>query len=289
MIPLTASEAFQGEQQGIIRSWDNRSFRLMSWWDMKPFPVYTFLSYVRQFQKMVSESNQREDRVFSKEQRAREVAALTGYAFESNDYSLTSTSDQFMRMATAMENGATDKQLDEMLPDLMNRLEDECGRRKMMMIEPEHAKYAENPQFFDPVDVNANKVSTEFPSASEDIAEAGMCLACGRSTACVMHLLRVVECGLKALAKALGVAEQNDWGKYLAEIDLVLETRLKTSGARSVDEQFYAEVHLTFDAVRRAWRNPTMHVEKTYTVERAEEIMISVRSFMRHLATKLHD
>src|ERR1035441_10053543 len=104
-----------------------------------------------------------------------------------------------------------------------------------------------------------------------------------------MHLNRVMEVGLAALAKAVGVGPQNDWGKYLKEIDEKLQDRLVKSGARSPDEQFYAEAHVTFDGVRRAWRNPTMHVDKTYTVEHAEEILIAARSFMRHLATRLSE
>jgi hypothetical protein len=89
-----------------------------------------------------------------------------------------------------------------------------------MMVEPDHIKFLENPQFFDPKDSTQNKVSVQFPSAAEDIAESGKCLGCGRSTACVMHLQRVMEVGLAALAKAVGVTQQNDWGKYLKEIDL---------------------------------------------------------------------
>jgi hypothetical protein len=176
-----------------------------------------------------------------------------------------------------------------MLPEVMNRIEDETNRQIVMVIEPTYLTYFSNPQFFDPKDATANKVSIQFSSAAEDIAESGKCLACGRGTACVMHLGRVAEVGLKALAQALGVGAKNDWGKYLEEIDKELQKRMKASGARTPDEQFYAEGHITFDSVRRAWRNPTMHVEKTYTEERAEEILIAVRSFMRHLATKLHD
>jgi hypothetical protein len=92
---------------------------------------------------------------------------------------------------------------------------------------------------------------------------------------------RVQECGLIALAGAVGVSRQNDWGKYLAAIDAELQNRLTLSGPKNPDDQFYAEGRITFDAVRRAWRNPTMHVEKTYTMERAEEIMISVKQESR--------
>jgi hypothetical protein len=144
-------------------------------------------------------------------------------------------------------------------------------------------KYYENGKLF------GDEVFDSFPSANEDIQEAGTCLALERGTACVMHLMHVVEIGLKALAGAVGVPPQNDWGSYLREIDKELALRIKTSGARSADEQFYAEVAITIDHMRRSWRNPTLHPEKTYSPERAEEILIAVSSFMKHLATRLSE
>jgi hypothetical protein len=91
------------------------------------------------------------------------------------------------------------------------------------------------------------------------------------------------------LASALGVTRQNDWGSYLREIDKALDARVKTTGKRTPEEQFYAEVCVTLDGVRIAWRNATMHIENSYSAERAEEILVSVRSLMRHLATKLSE
>jgi hypothetical protein len=64
---------------------------------------------------------------------------------------------------------------------------------------------------------------------------------------------------------------------------------MKESGVRTANEHFFAEAHTVFDGMRRAWRNPTMHVENAYSSERAEEIMLAVRSFMRHLATKFSE
>jgi hypothetical protein len=132
-------------------------------------------------------------------------------------------------------------------------------------------------------------VETKFPSANNDIYEAYKCLALGRATACVMHLMRVCESGLTALAKALGVPRQNDWGSYLREIEAKLAAATKAAGKRSPLEQFYAEASIGIDNVRRAWRNPTMHIENSYSPERAEEILSSVRSLMRHLATRLSE
>ena len=143
--------------------------------------------------------------------------------------------------------------------------------------------------YYEQAKLFGDEVFTNFPTSNEDIAEAGTCLALERATASVMHLMRVVESGLTVLAQTVGVTKQNDWGAYLREIDKELTAKIKTSGARSADEQFYAEVASTIDNMRRAYRNPTMHPERTYTPDRAEEILQSVRSFMRHLATRLHE
>ncbi|HEY1503736.1 MAG TPA: hypothetical protein VGF92_05515 [Stellaceae bacterium] len=144
-------------------------------------------------------------------------------------------------------------------------------------------------EFFERSTLFGESVFNAFPSAADDIFEAGSCLALERSTACVMHLMRVMECGLAALAGAVAVEKQNDWGSYLREITRELTQRAKTSGARSPDEQFYAEAAASFDHVRRAWRNPTMHVEHTYPPKRAKEILEAVKSFMNHLSTKISE
>lgn len=104
-----------------------------------------------------------------------------------------------------------------------------------------------------------------------------------------MHLMRALEVALAALAKTLSVGPQNDWGAYLNLIERELGTRVKAAGARTADEQFYAETASLFDHMRRAWRNPTMHVEKTYSPERAQDILQAVKSFMSHLALRISE
>jgi hypothetical protein len=146
-----------------------------------------------------------------------------------------------------------------------------------------YAPYYEQPKLF------GDEVFNKFPSANNDIFEAGTCLALERGTATVMHLMRVVEVGLKVLASTVGVGTQSDWGGYVRAIDDALAARIKASGKRTPDEQFYAEARVTIDGVRMAWRNATMHVENNYSPERAEEILIAVRGLMRHLATKLSE
>jgi hypothetical protein len=164
-----------------------------------------------------------------------------------------------------------------------NTLYQEVDQRKYFGPFERFTKYFEQPKLF------GDEVFDAFPSANDDIYEAGTCLALERSTACVMHLNRALERALAELANAVGVPKQNDWGKYITAIGKELETRAKSSGARSSDEQFYAEAATNFDWVRRAYRNPTMHPEKTYSQERAEEILLATKSFMAHLASRISE
>jgi hypothetical protein len=60
--------------------------------------------------------------------------------------------------------------------------------------------------------VLGKEVFDAFPTANNDVSEAGMCLAFERGTACVMHCMRILEVGLVALAADLGIGRQNDWG-----------------------------------------------------------------------------
>jgi hypothetical protein len=148
---------------------------------------------------------------------------------------------------------------------------------------PQYKDYFGNAKLF------GEQVFSEFSAANDDIYEAGTCLALERATACVMHLMRVLECGLTELSRALGISQQTDWGAHLRKIAETLDQRAKTAGRRSEDEQFYAEAAANFDRLRRAWRNPTMHPDKSYSQERAEEILLAVRSFMVHLASRISE
>lgn len=258
---------------------------------MRPFPVASFLTIVRQFQSVVSFPLHPggTNNPLSGEEKARAYADCQRWAERLEGYGLPCSADHLKRIGRKLENDAPRKEVWALIPDIINRLEDECNRLVVMVMDSQHIKYFSNAQYFDSDDKNIPQVSVQFPSAGEDIAEAGKCLACGRSTACVMHLSRIVEVGLVALAGVLGSGPQNNWGRYLSEIDKELIRRIQQSGARTPDEQFYSEAQIIIDAIRRAWRNPTMHIDKTYTMERAEEILITVRSFMRHLATRLHE
>jgi len=169
------------------------------------------------------------------------------------------------------------------IESFINTFSVEIEERKYYSPLERYSSYFERPQLF------GEAVFDSFPSANDDIYEAGMCLALERPTACVMHLMRVLEVGLAALANLLSVDKQNDWGKYLKEIKTELDHRAQISGARSEDEQFYSGISESFNNMRRAYRNPTMHPDRTYSQERAEEILLSIKAFMSHLPPRVFE
>lgn len=185
--------------------------------------------------------------------------------------------------ARAISTCRTTRQIESNLEFIRNAILIGLNRRKFFEPEPSYLRYFENPKLF------GDAVFAAFPSATDDITEAGTCLAFERATACVMHLMRAIEVALKALAASVGVGNQSDWGAYIREIYKELERRVKAAGARSPDHQFYAEAAAQIDNVKRAWRNPSMHVDKSYSQPRAEEILLATKSLMSHLALRISE
>jgi HEPN domain-containing protein len=126
--------------------------------------------------------------------------------------------------------------------------------------------------------------------AQIDIEEASKCLALERNTACVFHLMRLVEVALKAVHAELGLPATFDpnWAGILKKIKDKLDERTRSKNPAWMKEKdFYYETYATIDAVKHAWRNPTMHFDNHCDSERAEEIYRAVRAFLELIFSKL--
>jgi hypothetical protein len=185
--------------------------------------------------------------------------------------------------AKGFGNAKSGTELEGALEFVRNAIFIGLNGRRFLEPEPQYSKYFDNPTLF------GEKVFNAYPSATEDIAEAGTCLALERPTACVMHLMRASEVALKALANAVGVGTQADWGAYIREIYREMEKQAKAAGAKTPAHQFYAEAAAQIDNVKRAWRNPSMHVDKSYSQQRAEDILLATKSLMSHLAMQISE
>jgi len=171
------------------------------------------------------------------------------------------------------------------LGTLMERMHDELSEVVCLRLDSGRQDYWQQPDLF------GEEVTRAFPSATYDIEEAGNCYALGRNTATVFHLMRVMEVSLRALGRKVGVTGTHaGWQNVMAKTKARLELRHDDPRAFQGEErQFIADAQAQLTAVQHAWRNPTMHVERTYDDDKTEQILHAVRYFMRHLAKGLSE
>ncbi len=130
-----------------------------------------------------------------------------------------------------------------------------------------------------------------FPNTAFELEEAAKCIAFGRHTASVFHAMRMLELGIKAISKRLGIpdptkAAERNWAFILKEIKTQIDsqwpaqTRMPgTEGAK------FDALYASLDAAKNPWRNATMHVENTYALHEALHILRCSGFFMKQLMT----
>ena len=113
-----------------------------------------------------------------------------------------------------------------------------------------------------------SKLQTAFGDAQRDMVDAGKCFAVNQYTATVFHLMRVIEVGLREFAKysKVTVPTNASWGAWL-----------KACRDAKADADVVARLH----TIKDGWRNKSMHVGAHYGRDRAEELLMATRSFMR--------
>jgi len=179
--------------------------------------------------------------------------------------------------------------LGEAARDIDERLKDELQLISIYVLDQSKVKYFEEGQ-----NLFGATVAQQFQSALFEIDEAGKCFAVHRYTASVFHLMRVMEIGIRALARCLGIPDptkpnDRNWGNMLTEIKKGIEKRWTTANRMQGDGALFESLYASLDAVKNPWRNATMHVENKYTGEEAINIMNAVESFMRRLASRMDE
>ena len=170
------------------------------------------------------------------------------------------------------------------LQQLVGRLQDEIAERMLLVVPPEQVPFYEQTAPLFGADFIA-----KFPSAQFDLSEAGKCMALGRSTAAVFHLMRIMETGLGAVHRCLGIAKplvgnDRNWGNVLGRIRDNIASRSKWP-----EKDAFQEIYAMMNAVKDAWRNATMHIENKYTEEEARQIFDTVKGLMTKLASRMDE
>ena len=135
-------------------------------------------------------------------------------------------------------------------------------------------------------------VNRAFPEAQRDIAAAGRCYALDEWTACVTHLMRALESGLRWLAMRVQLdpseIKSENWKVV---IDLIEKKIRELESTPKSDEkrektQFLSEAAMQFRWFKDAWRNDAAHAHVYYDEREGAPIFLHVSDFFRHIAAE---
>lgn len=183
------------------------------------------------------------------------------------------------RLMVLVDNGTDAVSFTNSVDAMILQLLDELDRVKLFHVPEGMVQYYENPQPF------GGAVFDAFPTAVLDSQNAGKCLALHQPTACMFHLMRVMECGLSTYAKKLGIAFAHSWESYInhltKEFDMKWDRKSKTWKKNG---PLHKEILGEINAIKIAWRNPTMHIVNDYSMEEAQRAYHVVLGFMQKLS-----
>lgn len=134
------------------------------------------------------------------------------------------------------------------------------------------------------------EAASRFPSASEELNEAGKCFALGRYTASVFHAMRALEPALEALRLNVRAPKKGSWGPIIDQIEAKIR-QVQTGGTRSTEarKRFLSEAAAEFRHLKDAWRNHAMHTHQRYDRETAQRVLEHAKTFVEHLAGRLRE
>ncbi|HUO04010.1 MAG TPA: hypothetical protein VMU16_02315 [Candidatus Binataceae bacterium] len=219
-------------------------------------------------------------------------------SFEEID--LESALSQLDRICDAVESPGINRlhrsQFRALIQELINRIEDDLGKRLFLYIPISRVGFWEEEALF------GDEVLERIPEATDDIYEAGSCFAAGRAGGTVYHCIGIMQAALFKVGQKLGCTinlELDDWGTVTTKItDAVNVLRLQaeaqskagdaaTYAAWRASDAAYAELLSDVNAVKKAWRNPSAHFRQKYTLDHAGKILGKVGDFVKHAATLL--
>ncbi|HLY04182.1 MAG TPA: hypothetical protein VKR31_00385 [Rhizomicrobium sp.] len=189
------------------------------------------------------------------------------------------------------KRGFTYERIDHAYTDIQTTLNRELQRATILALTPDEGKlYKPERPLFGPNFADRFQTQGLF-----ELDEAAKCRALGRPTAAVFHLMRIMEIGIRAVAKCLDIPDptkpvEKNWGAILKAVKAGIDKKWPNGAGRMKgDGALFEDLFASLDAVKNPWRNPTMHVENKYTDEEADYIFSAVRGFMSRVAHRLDE
>ena len=110
-----------------------------------------------------------------------------------------------------------------------------------------------------------------------------------RHTATVHHSMSALQPALKALATDVGAKpKRGSWGYIIDAVEIEISA-LKGGKCPKDRFQFLTQAAKEFFYSKDGWRNYVAHAKVQYDREQALSVFNHVGTFMRHLASKLHE
>lgn len=259
----------------ILLPWEAEPYKLHSWWDMERFSAAAF----QHMASFLAEVGRVDDKI-PLDTKAGELAvkiipSMTEILKDCEKLKLQVSMaciDEFIAYADLLTVG-----------EMAHRLQvlNETIRREMQTYMFFHMP-SKQAGFYRQRTLFGERVDSIFFSTQFDITEAGNCYAMGRGTACVFHLMRVMEVGVQQFGYKLGVplAAEKNWQVILDLVNKAIKARPPKDDETIALSQVAAHLY----NVKLAWRNQVMHPHDKYTLDEAEDVLTNVSSFMKSLA-----
>jgi hypothetical protein len=275
--PATRQELVPGIAP-LVRPWEIEPYAVLSWWDMEQFSAAAFhyigATLVRLAEPLGAFSG--EDRLEAGVLSKAFVPLLENTSKLCGQIGLRTPVRCIQDFVSDSAHGMTASEVQRRLQELENTISWEMRDCYFFHMPSSQADFYDQKEFFGPV------VNAKFPSIQYDMVEAGNCYAMGRGTACVFHLMRVMEFGVQCFGTRLGVGLTGgkNWQNILDQINREIKS-LPPKDPTTVAMSLAAA---NLYAVKLAWRNEVMHPNDKYTLEEAKDVIYAVRLFMGQLA-----
>jgi HEPN domain-containing protein len=283
------------DQKSVLPPWVEQPFRLISWYDMNKFSAGIFVNIGSSLQWLSSlvKTGEWSDSTRESGQRFGESIAK-----DLREIGCNVAAQAAVRFAWDLPDKfgiRPESELEPRAKELQSVIFDEMRQHLFFWVPSERARYyeyPENPDKWDATEKALNgTIKTNFPQALTEINEARICYTVGRNTACVFHIMRACEVAIKAIYATLGKPPpslSSSWGELIKPMDEQL--KLKPSerhGDWATHPEFFDHATNDVRAIKRVWRDPTMHVDSDYDAPTALKAMNAVISFFEGLSTKL--
>jgi len=175
------------------------------------------------------------------------------------------------------------------IENITNRIIDELKKQSFLHVKPEKV------EFYDKSELFGSDVGKKFGKVNGEITSAGTCYALDQHTACVFHLMRVMEHCVQRFGAKLKVpvdVKNALWATIMEHVNKAIERlpggpkadpAVKGTPAQRARRQEMALAAYNLNHVRIVWRNDTMHPNAKYDEKEAYEVLTSVKVFLESI------